>query len=230
MNHRTAIITGAGRGIGAATALELSRRGFAVALVSRTEADLQRVASLLTTPSLIVPGDVREPAVVEKVVARVLTQFGRIDAVVNNAGVAPLKSIEQTSPADWREVMSTNLDSAYYFSHFAWKALKNSKGAIVNLSSEASRDPFPGFVAYAPAKSAVNMLTLILHREGKQHGIRAYAVAPGAVETQMLRNIVDDKVLPSDQTLNAADVALVIASCVEGDLKHSSGEVIYLHR
>jgi NAD(P)-dependent dehydrogenase (short-subunit alcohol dehydrogenase family) len=225
-----AIITGAGRGIGRATAIELSSRGFRVVLVSRTRSQLDETSRLLSTEWHILEGDVTDPVFCEHVSRETINRFGQIDALVNNAGLAPALSIEATDDATWRAVLDTNVSSAFYLSRSCWAALKATRGAIVNLSSEAARDPFPGFVAYAPAKAAVNLLTVVLHREGKEHGIRAYAVAPSATETAMLRQLVTADQLPSEQTLAPGDVARTIAGCILGDLRHASGEVIYVHR
>lgn len=225
-----AIVTGAGRGIGRAAAVELSARGYRIVLVSRTRSQLEQTARLLSTDHHIVQGDVTRPGFCQSVANESADRFGRIDALINNAGVAPALSIEATDDATWRNVIDTNVSSAFYLSRACWGALKSTRGAIVNLSSEAARDPFPGFVAYAPAKAAVNMLTVVLHREGKPHGIRAYAVAPAATETEMLRGLVSADQLPTDQTLAPQDVARTIVACIAGDLRHASGEVIYVHR
>jgi NAD(P)-dependent dehydrogenase (short-subunit alcohol dehydrogenase family) len=229
-NDPVAIVTGAGRGIGRATAVELSSRGFRLALVSRTRTQLEETSRSLSTECHILEGDVTDSVFCEHVARETLARFSRIDALVNNAGLAPALSLEATDDNTWRAVIDTNLSSAFYLSRSCWPALKASRGAIVNLSSEAARDPFPGFIAYAPAKAAVNMLTLALHREGKPHGIRVHAVAPGATETQMLRGLVSTDHLPPDQALDPRDVARTIAACLAGDLRHTSGEVIHVHR
>jgi NAD(P)-dependent dehydrogenase (short-subunit alcohol dehydrogenase family) len=230
MPNPLAIITGAGRGIGRATAIELSSRGFDCVLVARSREQLETVASEVKTKSLICPGDVTDVAFVQKTVADALATFGRLDAVVNNAGLAPAKSIEETDVETWHAVIDTNLSSAFYFAKAAWTALKASRGAIVNLGSEAIRDPFPGFLAYASAKAGVNMLTQVLHREGREHGIRAYCVAPASVETEMLRKLVTEDQVGKDKTLAPEDVAKTIAACIAGDLRFASGETIYVHK
>jgi NAD(P)-dependent dehydrogenase (short-subunit alcohol dehydrogenase family) len=232
MQRRVALITGAGRGIGQAVAVELAQRGFDVALVARTIGQIEQTARNLTegTRVRLLPGDVTDPAVVHNVVDQCASQLERIDALVHCAGVAPVASLEMTSLALWKQTIDTNLTAAYLLAQRAWKHLCASRGAIVNLSSEAARDPFPGFLAYASAKAGVNMLGLMLHREGQPHGVRCYTVAPGAVETEMLRKILCRRDLPTEQTLAPADVARTVAACIEGDLRHASGEVIYLHR
>jgi 3-oxoacyl-[acyl-carrier protein] reductase len=94
----------------------------------------------------------------------------------------------------------------------------------------SAKDPLPGFLAYGAAKGGLNTFGLALGREGAPHNIRVHTIAPGAVETAMFRSLVDEKTWPKDRTLDPADVARVIAACVDGTLKHTSGEVIYLNR
>lgn len=230
MSNPVCIITGASRGIGRATAIELSARGFDCVLVARTRDQLESVALELKTRSLLCAIDVTSAPHVARVVADAQAHFGRIDAVVSNAGLAPIASIEETDDKTWHEVIDTNLSSAFYFAREAWAALKSTRGAIVNIGSEASRDPFPGFLAYATAKAGLNMLTQMLHREGSPLGIRAYCIAPAAVETRMFRAIVSEADYSKEKTLAPEDVARTIASCIAGDLRYASGETIYIHK
>ena len=104
----------------------------------------------------------------------------------------------------------------------------NAAGVIVNLSSLAAFDPFPGFGVYAATQTAVNMLTRITADEGRDHHITAVALALGAVETDLLRSLFDESFLPRDKTLDPADVAAVIVDCVTGKRPFKSGETIQL--
>jgi NAD(P)-dependent dehydrogenase (short-subunit alcohol dehydrogenase family) len=231
MSDGVVIITGAGRGIGRATAVVFAERGWSVVLVGRTESSLHDTATMLPPDrTLVAAGDVGDSTRMAAIVRLTAGRFGRIDAVVNNAGLAPVQSIEQTDDATWQQVMDTNLNGAFYLARESWPELRKSGGAVVNISSEAARDPLPGFVAYAPAKAALNMLTLMLHREGKSVGVRAYTVAPSATETPMFRAILSEAEYSKDNTLDPAQVARVIYQCVAGDLRCASGEVIYVHR
>lgn len=229
MPPKVAIITGAGRGIGRATAIELSQRGFDCVLVARSADQLDDVARDLPGRAIVVPVDLALPDSALQIVARAIEVFGRIDVVVNNAGLAPLAPIEETTDAMWRDVFAINLDAAFRLIRASWPQLKASVGAVVNISSESARDPFDLFTAYAPAKAALNSLTQIVHRQGKPHGIRAHAVAPGMTDTQMLRDVLG-KSPPEAETLQPEDVARVIAECADGRLRHSSGEVVWVHR
>jgi hypothetical protein len=230
MNTPTAIITGAGRGIGRATAIELSRRGFAVVLVARREADLIETARLCD-PACRVRADVADEDAADRIAGAALEFTGRIDVLVNNAGYAPILSIEQTTPDEWRRVIDVNLTAPYLLSRACWPTfLKQSSGVIVNVSSLAARDPLPGFLAYGAAKAGLNVLGLTLAREGAPAGIRVHTIAPGAVETEMFRSLVDEKTWPTDRTMEPGQVAGVIAACADGTLAHASGEVIWIKR
>jgi NAD(P)-dependent dehydrogenase (short-subunit alcohol dehydrogenase family) len=233
MNHPVAVITGAGKGIGRATAIEMARRGYALALAARTETDL--LATLTQADAedrgIAVPTDVSKAAEAAKLIDEALSRFGRIDALIHCAGMAPVVSIPDMSVEQWNAVIETNLSAAFYLARAAWPAFaRQRQGAIVNVSSLSSRDPFPGFTAYGAAKAGLNLFGLSAAREGQAIGVRVYTIAPGAVETEMFRSIMPAEKFPKDRTLDPKDVARVIAQCVQGDLKYSSGEVIYLHR
>ncbi len=227
-----AIVTGAGRGIGRAVALELARLQYRLALVARTEDELDKTARLAQIDdALIVPADVSDAQQAGEVVHRAVTQFGRIDVLVHCAGVAPLLSVEQTTPAIWREVIDTNLSSAYYFAHALWPVFTRQRGGVIVLvSSESSRDPFKGFSAYGAAKAGLNLLGKALAKEGAKLGVRVHIVAPGAVETGMFRKLITPQQFPREKALEPVDVARTIAQCIRGDLAYSSGEVIFLHK
>jgi NAD(P)-dependent dehydrogenase (short-subunit alcohol dehydrogenase family) len=233
MNHPVAVITGAGKGIGRATAIELARRGYALALAARTDSDLVRTLSAADAVDrgIAVPTDVSRHTEIDRLIDVTLDRFDRIDAVVHCAGLAPVRSIAQTTVAEWQETLDTNLSAAFHLARAAWPAFERQRGgAIVNVSSLASRDPFPGFGAYGAAKAGINLFGLVAAREGQAIGVRAYTIAPGAVETEMFRKIMTPEQYPKEKTLDPSDVAKVIAGCIQGDLRYASGEVIYLHR
>ena len=226
-----AVITGAGRGIGRATALRFAAMGYRLVLVSRSMDQLQETARLAGDAMCqCVAADVGDEASVRRVIQTAIDFAGRIDVLVNNAGHALRLDVGQTSPSQFASQFATNLFGPFALVHHAWPWLKQSKGVIVNVSSQAARDPLGGFHAYASAKAALNMLTLTLAREGAAHGIRAVAVAPGAVETKALRDIASVEDFPSQFTLDPDDVARVIVDCAAGSLAHCSGEVIWMKK
>ena len=106
--------------------------------------------------------------------------------------------------------------------------LRQGDGVIVNVSSIASVDPFPGFSVYAAAKVAVNMYTKCAAEEGKKIGVKVGAIAPGAVETPMLRQIFNEKMLPQEKTLDPYEVAEAIADCITGKRNYTPGETIMM--
>jgi NAD(P)-dependent dehydrogenase (short-subunit alcohol dehydrogenase family) len=231
MSDPVSIITGAGSGIGRAIAVELDRLGHRTVLLGRSEQNLRETSQLLGKPSLVIPTDVTKLEQVEDAVQHTLREFGGIDTIINNAGVAPVLNILQTTPQIWHEVIDTNLSSAFYLTRAVWPTFaQQNAGVIVNISSMAARDPFPGFLAYGAAKAGLNVMGISLAREGAVHGIRVHTIAPGAVETQMFRNILSPQEFPTENTLSPQDVAKVVGQCVVGQSRYISGEVIWLSK
>lgn len=224
-----AIVTGAGSGIGRATAVMLSARGWRLVLAGRREERLTETAQLLSGPAVVVVADVGDLAEAAGIVDAAVERFGQVDALVNNAGWAPLASIEQTGGEMLEEVFAVNaLGPAAAISR-AWPVFQRQKsGCVVNVSTMGTADPFPGFFAYAAAKTAVESMVRSCAVEGKKIGVRAFAVAPGAVETEILRSNFSEKVLPSRKCLKAEDVAAVIVTCVCGGRDGDNAKVIYL--
>jgi NAD(P)-dependent dehydrogenase (short-subunit alcohol dehydrogenase family) len=239
MNDPVALITGASRGIGRAVGVALSAVGYRVALVARGREGLEETAAQCGPNPLLLPADVTDPDQARAAVEQTVDRFGRLDALVNVAGLAPVRSIAETSVDEWRAVLDTNLSAAFYLTKYAWphlraaaaaKADQRSPSVVVNVSSLASRDPFPGFAAYGAAKAALNVLGLVAAREGQADGIAVHTVAPGAVETAMFRQIMTSEQWPAEKALAPEDVAAVVADCVTGRMRHTAGEVIYVHK
>jgi 3-oxoacyl-[acyl-carrier protein] reductase len=228
-----AVLTGAGRGIGRATAVELARAGYRIVLAGRDEAALHGTLSLAggNGVGVAVVTDVSKPDDVERLIAVAHDDFGRVDALVNNAGYAPVRSIREMTIPEWRAVIDTNLSAAFYATRAAWPLFeRQGGGVVVNISSAAARDPFPGFAAYGAAKAGLNLFGLSAAREGERIGVRVHTIAPAATETEMFRGIMTHDQYPAEKTMDPADVARVVLQCVRGDLRHASGEVIYLHK
>ncbi|MGA2229545.1 MAG: SDR family oxidoreductase [Tepidisphaeraceae bacterium] len=235
MSPPVAIITGAGRGIGRATALELAKAGYQVALVARSTAELRQTAELCAAAhageTSVESADVCDAAAIASIVERTDGRWGRVDAFIHCAGMAPLIAIDQMTDEQWRGTVDTNLSAAFHFCRALWPVWRRQGGGVgVLVSSLAARDPFNGFAAYAAAKAGVNMLGMALAREGAAIGVRMHVVAPGAVETRMFRDLFTPQQFPAEKALAPADVAGVIVQCVRGDLRYSSGEVIYVHK
>jgi NAD(P)-dependent dehydrogenase (short-subunit alcohol dehydrogenase family) len=231
-----AIVTGAGSGIGRATALGLARQGYTLVLVGRTQAKLHETVSLIEelpepVRTSIAAVDVTDSHAVDDLVAGAVESFGRINALVNVAGYASLTNVGDVTAEVWRKTVDTNLSALVYLTHAAWEHLARAEGAIVvNVSSMASKDPFPGLGVYAVAKVGVNMLTTVTAREGEEVGIGAVCIAPGAVETPMLRSMFDTSKLPAAAALSPDEVAELIVACITGERSFEPGETIFVQK
>jgi NAD(P)-dependent dehydrogenase (short-subunit alcohol dehydrogenase family) len=184
MTQKTAIVTGAARGIGLATTRQFLAEGRRVAMIDLDADALHDAASQLSD---VVPiaCDVADLNAVAAMIAQCATELGRIDALVNNAGVAHFGPIEKTSFAEWRRVMGTNLDGVFLTSQAAIPHLRETRGAIVNIASISGLRASTLRVAYGTSKAAVIHLTMQQAAELGEYGIRANCVAPGPVNTKL---------------------------------------------
>jgi 7-alpha-hydroxysteroid dehydrogenase len=189
LDGKVAIVTGAGRGIGAGIALAFAEAGADVALGARTLAEVEAVAAqirALGRRAIALPCDVMQRAQLEAFVEQTAKELGRIDLVVNNAGGAPWKPFLQTSERVFEEAYRFNVTSAFLLSRLAVpRMLEHGSGAIVNVSSAMGRVTDRGFSAYGAAKAALSHLTRLLATELAPK-IRVNALAVGAVETSAL--------------------------------------------
>ena len=187
-----AVVTGAARGIGLAIGRHFLGLGWRVVLVDRDGATLDRTAADLAGcgDTLALCADVSLPDAVEAATAAIAARFGRIDALVNNAGVAVFKPLLDTSFDEWRTVMATNLDGVFLCSQaMAPVMLRTGGGSIVNIASISGLRASTLRVAYGTSKAALIHLTRQQAAELGNVGIRVTAVAPGPVETEMARQV-----------------------------------------
>ncbi|WP_226629467.1 SDR family NAD(P)-dependent oxidoreductase [Alloyangia pacifica] len=182
--QKTAIVTGAARGIGLATTKQFLAEGRRVAMIDRDAEVLMAEAGPLENV-LPVVCDVSQPEQVAAMIDEVAEKFGRIDALVNNAGVADFGPIEETTFERWRTVMATNLDGVFLCSQAAVPHLKQVQGAIVNIASISGLRASTLRVAYGTSKAGVIQLTQQQAAELGEYGIRANCVAPGPVRTKL---------------------------------------------
>lgn len=185
-----AVVTGGARGIGLAIGEWFLAHGHGVVLLDRDRDTLEAAAKKIARPEevLALTADVSDPAQVDSALQAVLGRFGRVDALVNNAGVAVFKPVLETSFAEWREVLGTNLDGVFLCSQAfgGWMA-RQRRGAIVNVASISGLRASTLRVAYGTSKAAIVHLTKQYAVELGAVGVRVNAIAPGPVETEMAK-------------------------------------------
>jgi 3-oxoacyl-[acyl-carrier protein] reductase len=187
---RAAVVTGAARGIGAATAAAFARAGAQVALVDRDEAALRATAAVVGGASAAWPLDVRDAAAVAETMADVVGRFGRLDILVNNAGIVRDARIENVTAEDWDDTLAVNLRGVMACTRAAVPYMRaQGHGRILSATSVVARMGNFGQTAYAAAKAGVIGMTRVWARELARHGITANAVAPGFIDTDMVRGV-----------------------------------------
>ncbi|MBK0400406.1 SDR family oxidoreductase [Limibaculum sp. M0105] len=192
LKDKVAIVTGASRGIGAATARLMAEQGAAVILAARSTGETGALAAELTAAghrAEAMACDVARFEDVAATVARARERFGGLDIVVNNAGmIEPIAQLVASDPAEWGQAIDVNLKGVYHGLRAAIPAME-SGAVIVNISSGAAHSPLEGWSAYCAAKAGAAMLTRAAHLECAGRGIRVVGLSPGTVATQMQRSI-----------------------------------------
>ena len=227
-----ALVTGAARGIGLATTKLFLAEGRHVIMVDRDGEALLPEAAALDNVTPIVR-DVSIPEDVNAIAAQVAAEHGRLDVLVNNAGVADFGPIEDTDFARWRTVMATNLDGVFLMSQALTPLLKQSKGAIVNIASISGLRASTLRVAYGTSKAAVIHLTRQQAAELGEYGIRANCVAPGPVRTKLAmavhsQDIIDayHDAIPLNRYGSETEIAQVIAFLCSNKASYVTGQLI----
>lgn len=232
MPGKVAIVTGGGRGIGRAICRRLADEGTKVVAVARSKQELGETKRLVEQDGgfcAALPADVGQVDQVDAMVASVERDYGGIDVLVNNAGKAHQGAIESFDPGDFDAMAAVNIAGPFYACRAVWPVMRRRGGGIiVNISSVAAVDPFPGFAVYGATKAYLDALTRGLAQEGKEHGIRVYAIAPGAVHTQMLLGPFPD--FPLDQCLQPEDIAEMVWLMTQPACRHSAGQVVRVTR
>jgi 3-hydroxybutyrate dehydrogenase len=193
LRGRVSVVTGGGRGIGRACADALAAAGSDVAVVDIDLAAAANAADALATERGVaahaIACDVRDPHAVRDAIARALAKFGRLDHLVNNAGVQHVAPIGEFPDARWQDVRAIDLDALFYATKAVWPHLVNAKrGRIINIASVHGLVASPYKAAYVAAKHGVVGLTKVSALEGAEHGITANAICPGAVMTDLIRD------------------------------------------
>jgi NAD(P)-dependent dehydrogenase (short-subunit alcohol dehydrogenase family) len=189
LEGKVALITGGNRGIGEAMVRLFSAEGAAVVFVARRKALGEALERELRNQGLDVTfltGDVREESEVERIVDHVLAAHGRLDIVVNNAGIAPAAPVESMNVTDWDDLMATNVRSMFLVSKHSIPTLRDTKGCIINLGSTFGVVGAPGSAGYAVTKAAAINFSKSLAVELAPQGIRVNAICPGGTNTEFL--------------------------------------------
>ncbi|MBV8817729.1 MAG: 3-oxoacyl-[acyl-carrier-protein] reductase [Acidobacteriaceae bacterium] len=230
---KTALITGASRGIGKACAQALSSAGYRVALAARSVEKLQEVASEIGGESFVLQLDLADREMIAGAVAKASKDFGRIDILVNNAGVTKDGLAVRIKPADWEMVLQTNLSGAFYLTQQVLPGMMRERwGRIVNISSVVGEIGNPGQANYVVSKAGLIGLTKSLAQELGSRNITVNAVAPGFIETDMTHGLtLELKQKMIDQTPlrrigTPQDVAAAVKFLVSDEASFITGHVL----
>ncbi|KAJ8709076.1 hypothetical protein PYW07_008902 [Mythimna separata] len=192
-NDKVVLITGASSGLGAATAIYLSKLSAKLAIVGRKDPNLKRIALYCEKTKGIKPlaitADVTEDLDAERIINETIEHYGRLDVLVNNAGVIGMGGIKNSSMETYDKVMNTNMRSVYQLTMLAAPHLIQSKGCIVNVSCIAGTKPSTMALAYNISKAALDHFTKCVALELAPDGVRVNSVNPGFVKTNLLKNI-----------------------------------------
>jgi NADP-dependent 3-hydroxy acid dehydrogenase YdfG len=213
LQGQVAIVTGASKGIGKFIALSCARERMKIALAARTKSELDKVAEEVTHAggeALVVPTDVSRGQAVDQLISHTLESFGKIDVLVNNAGMGILAPVDELSIQDFDRMFAINMRGVFLCTRAVLPHMKNRKsGAIINISSLAGKNFFKGGSGYAATKWALNGFTKCLMLEAREYNIRVSVICPGSVATEFSPHSGKDltKIL---QPQDVADAVLTV--------------------
>lgn len=238
---KVALVTGASSGIGWATAVRLGREGAAVGVNYRSDEEGARTVVRKIEEAggraIAIRGDVSREEDAGQMVGEVVRAFGKLDVLVNNAGIENERPFLEMSLADWEKVVSVNLTGAFLVSREAMKVMvENGGGVVVNVSSVHQRIPWPRFAHYAATKGGLKLLTETLALEFAQRGIRVNAVAPGAIATPINREKLKDpgqraaveKLIPWGRWGEPEEVAACVAFLASDEASYVTGATLFV--
>ncbi|HAL29124.1 MAG TPA: 3-oxoacyl-[acyl-carrier-protein] reductase [Coriobacteriia bacterium] len=237
LEGRVALVTGGSRGIGAAIAARLAAEGASVAIgfAGREEAASEVVSAIEGAGgrALALQGDISDPEASAALVERTVSEYGRLDVLVNNAGITRDGLLVRMSDDDWHAVIETNLSGAFYTTRAASRIMmKQRAGSIVNIASVVGMMGNAGQVNYAAAKAGLIGMTKTVARELAGRGVRANAVAPGFIETEMTASLPDAaregalSMIAMGRMGSVEDIAAVVAFLASDDAAYITGQVI----
>ncbi|WP_284351092.1 SDR family NAD(P)-dependent oxidoreductase [Roseisolibacter agri] len=242
LTGRTALVTGAGRGLGRAMATHLARAGARVALVARSHAEIEAVAAALQgdgATAVAIPADVTDADAVERAVEAAESALGPLDLLVNNAGDGAVPGpIWEADPERWWRVFEVNLLGAFLGTRAALRRMvPRGHGRIVNVSSRAGNVAVPFASAYSTSKGALTRFTEIAAAEARPHGVQLFALEPGTVRTAMTETLLESEAgrtwLPwyrqtfdAGQDASPDEAAALVVRLARGDADALSGRFI----
>jgi 3-oxoacyl-[acyl-carrier protein] reductase len=235
--NQIAIVTGAGRGIGRAIAARLANEGARVACVSLTEANAKKTAdeinAMRADAAKAYAVDVADHDAVQKIGAQIFEDFGKIDILINNAGVTRDGLVMRMSAEDWDSVINTNLRGAFNFTHSTVRSMtKQRSGRIINISSVSGLMGNAGQTNYAASKAGLIGFTKSLARELASRNITVNAVAPGLITTDMTAGLSDEikkkihSKIPLGKTGAPEDIASAVAFLASAEANYITGQVL----
>lgn len=218
LSNKKAIITGAGKGIGRATALALAKAGVSLGLIARTKSDLEQVAEEIKQYGVdvaIATADISENEQVEQAVESIFSDLDSVDILINNAGIAKFGGFLELPIEEWEKIVRVNLFGMYYVTRAVLPRLIEQKsGDIINISSTAGERGGPVMSAYSTSKFGVMGLTESLAMEARQHNIRVTALTPSTVVTDLA---INEGLVKGDEenVLQPEDLAELIVSSLK---------------
>lgn len=239
MESKVALVTGASRGIGRAIAIRLARVGFAIGInYQSNESAAREVAAAVEQagqPALLLPGDVAASADVERIFAKLIGEWGKIDLLVNNAGIIRDTLLLRMSEADWDAVLTTNLKGAFLCTKAALRPMIRARsGRIVNMSSISGIMGNPGQANYSAAKAGLIALTKTTAKEVAARNITVNAVAPGIIDTDITRGMPEKAreammaMIPLGRAGTPEEVSEVVAFLASDAASYITGSVIQI--
>jgi 3-oxoacyl-[acyl-carrier protein] reductase len=231
------LVTGANSGIGKEITARLARSGYDVAINYKVDApaaeQLARELSSLGGRAIAVYADISLSADVDELFRRVLVEFGKLDALVNNAGMQVFSPLVEVAEAEWDRVLATNLRGCFLCTQRAARHMKErGKGAIINIGSGSNKVPFPNLSSYTASKGAIEMFTKSSAVELGPFGIRVNCVAPGAIDTDRTKTEIPDfagtwaRLTPLRRIGTSADVAGAVEFLLSENASFISGQTL----